>query len=238
MNVLGIGAHPDDLELLCGGTLARYAEEGHDVYMAIATNGEVGSATLPKEETARLRREEALRSCARIGAALIWMGFPDEWLFDTPEVRARFIDAIREARPDVVFAHSTSDYHPDHRVAGQVAVDARIPATVRLVETELPPAEKIPHVFVMDTLGGAEFAPELYVDVSGVWETKKAMLEEHGSQAEHLRRSYGMEYAEFMEAQARQRGLEAGCRLAEAFREVKAFPRTGSPRLLPSPRPS
>jgi LmbE family N-acetylglucosaminyl deacetylase len=144
------------------------------------------------------------------------MGFPDEWLFDTPEVRFRFIDAIREARPEVVFAHSTSDYHPDHRVAGQVAVDARIPSTMRLVETGLPPAEKIPHVFAMDTLGSAEFVPEFYVDVSGVWETKKAMLEEHESQADHLRRSYGMEYARFREAQARQRGLETGRRYAEA----------------------
>jgi LmbE family N-acetylglucosaminyl deacetylase len=215
VNVLAIGAHPDDLELLCGGTLARYAEEGHDVYMAIATNGEVGSATLSKEEAASLRREEALRSCARIGATLIWMDFPDEWLFDTPEVRARFIDAIREAKPEVMFAHSATDYHPDHRIAGRVAVDARIPSTVRLVETELPAAEKIPHVFVMDNLGGAEFVPELYVDISSVWETKKAMLEEHESQAEHLRRSYGMEYAKFMEVQARQRGIEAGCRLAE-----------------------
>jgi LmbE family N-acetylglucosaminyl deacetylase len=235
MNVLAIGAHPDDLELLCGGTLARYAQAGHDVFMAIATNGEVGSATLSKEQTAELRHEEASRSCARIGATLIWMGFPDEWLFDTPEVRSRFIDAIREARPEVMFVHSTDDYHPDHRVAGQVAVDARIPSTVRLVETQLPPAARIPHIFVMDTIGATAFDPELYVDISDVWDAKKAMLEEHQSQAEHLRRSFGIEYAEFMEVQARQRGVEAGCRLAEAFREVKTFPVTGSASLLPGP---
>jgi LmbE family N-acetylglucosaminyl deacetylase len=233
MNVLAIGAHPDDLELLCGGTLARYAQAGHDVFMAIATNGEVGSATLSKEQTAKLRHEEASRSCARIGATLIWMGFPDEWLFDTPEVRSRFIDAIREARPEVMFVHSTDDYHPDHRAAGKVAVDARIPSTVRLVETQLPPAARLPHIFVMDTIGGAAFDPELYVDVSDVWDAKQAMLEEHQSQSEHLRRSFSIEYTEFMEAQARQRGGEAGYRLAEAFREVKAFPVTGSASLLP-----
>jgi LmbE family N-acetylglucosaminyl deacetylase len=233
MNVLAIGAHPDDLELLCAGTLARYAQAGHEVFMAIATNGEVGSATLSKEQTAKLRHEEARRSCARIGATLIWMGFPDEWLFDTPEVRARFIDAIREARPEVMLVHSTDDYHPDHRVAGQVAVDARIPSTVRLVETRLPAAERIPHIFVMDTIAGTAFEPELYVDISDVWDTKKAMLEEHRSQSEHLLRSFGIEYTEFMETQARRRGGEAGCRLAEAFREVKAFPVTGSASLLP-----
>lgn len=233
MNVLAIGAHPDDLELLCAGTLARYAQSGHEIFMAIATNGDVGSATHSKEETAELRREEARRSCARIGATLIWMGFPDEWLFDTPEVRSRFIDAIREARPEVMLVHSTHDYHPDHRIAGQVAVDARIPSTVRLVETQLPPAERIPHIFVMDTIGGTSFEPELYVDVSDVWETKKAMLEEHQSQSEHLRRSYGIEYTQFMETQARRRGVEAGLRLAEAFQEVKTFPVTGSASLLP-----
>ena len=233
MNVLGIGAHPDDLEFLCSGTLALYRERGHEVFMAIATNGNVGSPTLSKEEIASVRHEEASAACSVIGAHLIWMDYPDEWLFNTPEVRTRFIDAIREAKPDVMFAHGSTDYHPDHRVAGQVAIDARIPSTVRLVETSLPPAEKIPHIFIMDNVGGIEFEPEFYVDIGEVFEAKQAMLEKHASQDAWLRHLYDMTYVEFMEIHARQRGLEANCRVAEGFREVKTYPRTGSSALLP-----
>lgn len=234
MNVLAIGAHPDDVEFLCAGTLALYADRGHAVFVAIATNGNVGSPTLSKDEIAAVRRQEAEASCSLIGACLIWMDFDDEWLFDTPEVRARFIDAIRESEAEVVFAHSTDDYHPDHRVSGQVAADARIPSTIRLVETTRPAVPKVPHVFVMDTIGSVGFEPEFYVDIGGeAFERKKEMLGKHRSQDEWLKHLYGMSYVEFMEIQARQRGLQAGCRVAEAFREIKTYPRTGSAALLP-----
>ena len=81
MRVLAVGAHPDDLELLCGGTLAKYAQLGHHVTMAVATNGEVGSMTLTKEEIAAVRKAEAAAAAAVIGADFVWMGYPDEFLF-------------------------------------------------------------------------------------------------------------------------------------------------------------
>ena len=235
VNVLAIGAHPDDIEFLCGGTLALYARAGHKVYMAIATNGEVGSATLSKDEITAVRHAEAQASCDVIGAQLIWMGFPDEWLFNDRETRTRFIDAIREARPDVMFVHSVNDYHPDHCVSGQVAVDARIPATVRLVETALPPAEKIPHIFFMDTIGGSGFAPESYVDITSVIDVKREMLLKHESQDAWLQHVLNMSYGEFMESHARVRGMEIVKGYAEAFVELKSYPRTGSAAMLPAP---
>src|SRR5690625_1599587 len=103
MHILAIGAHPDDVELQCGGTLAKYAQRGDHVTIAIATNGNVGSPTLSKDEIAAVRKAEAKRSAEVIGADLIWMDFPDEWLFNDPTTRLRFIDAIREARADVIF---------------------------------------------------------------------------------------------------------------------------------------
>jgi LmbE family N-acetylglucosaminyl deacetylase len=109
MRVLAIGAHPDDLEFLCGGTLAKYAQQGHHVTMAVVTNGEVGSATLPKEEIAAIRKEEASAAASVIGADFFWMDFPDEFLFKTEQSRLAFINVIRRARPDVIITHAPSD---------------------------------------------------------------------------------------------------------------------------------
>lgn len=233
MNVLAIGAHPDDVEFLCAGTLTLYRREGHKVFVAVATDGGAGSPTLSREEISKIRRREAETACEVIGARLIWMGFPDQWLFDTPEVRTRFIEAIREAKPGVVFVHDQGDYHADHRTAGKVAVDARVPSAVRLVETGLPALAEPPHVFVMDTIGGLGFSPELYVDVGEALGSKEEMLLAHESQDGHLREAFGIDYAEFMRSHTRQRGIEAGVRFAEAFRELRAFPATGGPWLLP-----
>ena len=135
MNILAIGAHPDDIEFLCAGTLALYAKQGHKIFIAVATNGNVGSPTLSKTEISEIRKNECLQSCKLINAKLIWMNFDDEWLYDTPESRNKFIDAIRESQADIVFIHNKNDYHPDHRNAGKIAEDSKIPVSVRLVET-------------------------------------------------------------------------------------------------------
>ncbi len=224
MKIMAVGAHPDDVDILCGGTLALYAEAGHEVWVAVATNGNVGSTTLSHDEIAAIRHEEALNSCAVIGAHLIWMDFDDEWLFDDRPTRTRFIDAYREARPDIVLAHSTDDYHPDHRIAGQVAADAQIPAAVRLVETTLPALEDIPKLYTMDTVGQISTEPNLLVDISAVIETKTAMLLAHRSQQDWLAHIFDMSYVEFMRSQGAQRGAELGVAFAEAFREVPTYP--------------
>lgn len=235
MNILAIGAHPDDIELQCAGTLALYAAAGHKVFMAIATNGNVGSPTLSREEIAAVRHKEQQASCALIGAELIWMDFDDEWLMNDRPTRTRFIDAIRQAEPDVMFVHGPTDYHPDHRIAGQVAEDARIPASVRLVETALPAISKIPHVFYMDNPAGVDFQPDVHVDISQVFETKRQMLLCHESQDSWMRAVYGehTSIADMMTVNAQARGLAAGAAYAEGFREVRTYPRTGSYAMLP-----
>lgn len=233
MRVLAIGAHPDDVELLCGGTMAHFVREGHEVWFGVATSGNVGSPTLSREEIGEIRHREAEAACAVLGARLIWMGFDDEWLFNDRETRSRFIDCLREARPGLVIAHSPSDYHPDHRVCGQVAIDSRIPAAVRLVETSLPALEEVPRVVMMDTVGKTAFEPEAYVDVSDVLDIKKEMLSCHESQAGWLRAIFGMSYMEFAEAQARARGDEVGVQYAEGFRDVKTYPVASGVEMLP-----
>jgi LmbE family N-acetylglucosaminyl deacetylase len=235
MNILAIGAHPDDIEVQCAGTLALYAQAGHKVFMAVATNGNVGSPTHSREEIGAIRKQEQINSCALIGAELIWMDFDDEWLFNDRPTRTRFIDAIRQADPDVMFIHGPTDYHPDHRISGQVAEDARIPASVRLVETSLPYTKKIPHMFYMDNPTGLGFEPEAYVDISAVIKTKQDMLRCHASQDAWIRAVYGEEVSitDLMDKNAISRGQQMNVAFAEGFREVKTYPRTGNFGLLP-----
>jgi LmbE family N-acetylglucosaminyl deacetylase len=233
MNILAIGAHPDDIEILCGGTLALYAAMGHNIFMAVATNGNVGTPNLTREEIAAVRREEQARSCAIIGAELIWMGFDDEWLFNDRPTRTVFLDAIRTARPDVMFIHSPNDYLSDHRVAGQVAEDCRIPCSVRLVETNLPHCEKIPHVFYMDNAAGLDFLPEFYADIETVIDKKRAMLSCHKSQEIWMKEAYGEAVSEIMERKSHMRGLAITKKYAEGFRKVRTYPFLNSASLLP-----
>jgi LmbE family N-acetylglucosaminyl deacetylase len=235
MRVLACCAHPDDAEILVGGTLSKYHRRGDEVFIAITTNGEVGHPTWPKEEIIRVRREEATRAAAVIGAHLFWLGFPDEFLFDREETRLAIINVIRQCRPDVILTHWPGDlYNPDHTITGQVVNDVAIMATVPRIETEAPPCEKIPVVYFMDSVAGVGFVPEEYVDITDTFETKRAMLSEHRSQvSDWLKDQYDITIEEMIEVGARYRGIQAGVKYAEGFVRAKAWPRGVAGTLLP-----
>ncbi|WP_368498220.1 PIG-L deacetylase family protein [Herbiconiux sp. A18JL235] len=224
MNILAIGAHPDDVDLLCGGTLALYAQAGHVVTIAVATDGRVGEQGDDIAATIIRRRAEAEASCAVIGARLIWMGYEDEWLMDDRETRTRFIDAFRESAADIVLAHSVGDYHPDHRTAGKLALDAQIPSAVPRVRTTHPSLPKIPALYTMDTVGQLENDLDVTVDISSVIDIKEQMLRSHASQEDWLEHIYGMAYVDFMRSQAARRGEMSGLQYAESFRQVPTYP--------------
>ncbi|MEA5003425.1 MAG: PIG-L deacetylase family protein, partial [Christensenella sp.] len=137
MRVLAFGAHPDDIEFRCGGTLAKMAARGDEIFLWIATTGNIGSVQMGKDEIRALRHKEAQAACDLIGAHLIWLDEPDEFLFDNEKTRLKFVDAYRIARPDVVFAPPYfKDYNQDHDMTGYLAFVARVIATVKLIETE------------------------------------------------------------------------------------------------------
>jgi len=235
MNVLAICAHPDDAELLCGGTLAKYAQRGDKVTIAVVTNGEVGSPTLPKEEIAEIRRLEAIAAAEVIGAELLWLGFRDEFLFDTEETRLSFIEAMRASQADVVLTHWPDDlYNPDHTITGQVANDVAIMTTVPNIVTASAPLPKIPIVYFMDSVAGLGFQPDEYVDISNTFELKKEMLSKHVSQVgDWLKDQYGSNAMEMIEVISRFRGIQTGVRYAEGFIRAKAYPRNITGSLLP-----
>lgn len=233
MRILAVGAHPDDLEILCAGTLAKYAERGDFVAMAISTNGEVGSSTLPKEAIARIREAEARTSAAVIGAELHWLGYPDEFLYENDQTRLRYIDLVRQVRPDLIITHDpTNDYHPDHLTTGQLLWNIRIMTAVPNIKTEHPPCAKIPELYFMDTVAGVRFVPEEYVDITSTIDKKRSMLAAHQSQESWLRDLFQMSYVEFMETCSAFRGIQAGVRYAECFRRSVTFP-ASMKKLLP-----
>ena len=227
MRVLAVGAHPDDLEILCGGTLAKYAKRGDEVHMAVSTNGEVGSPDLPNDEIARIREEEARKSADIIGAEFHWLGYRDEFLFENETVRLRYIDLVRETRPDLVITHDPqNDYHPDHLNTGQILWNTRMMTTVPNIKTDNPPCEKIPELYYMDTVAGINFSPEYYVDISDTIDEKRKMLSAHESQGKWLEDQYDMTYIQFMETCSAFRGVQAGVGFAEGFRRSVTFPRS------------
>jgi LmbE family N-acetylglucosaminyl deacetylase len=233
MRVLAVGAHPDDMEYQCCGTLAKYALRGDTVVMAIATNGEVGSPTLPKKEIAAIREGEARASADVIGAELIWMDYPDEFLFNNEQTRLRFIDLVRQARPDIIITTYLHDYHPDHTTTGQIMWDTKVMVTVPNIKTEHPPCDKIPALYFMDTIAGIDFIPEEYVDITETFELKKKMLAKHESQTLWAQKQYQMDLLEHMEIASRFRGLQAGVKYAEGFRMASTWPRSPMHRWLP-----
>ncbi len=233
MRVLAVGAHPDDLEILCAGTLAKYASRGDSVIMAVATNGDLGSTKLSTTETAALREKEARAAAELIAAELVWMGYPDAFLFSREDTRRDFIDLLRRSRPDVILTHDPNDYHADHRTVAQLLMDVRMLAAVPKIETAHPPAAGVPEIFFMDTIAGVGFQPEVYVDVSATFATKQQMLAKHESQALWLKEQYGISFQELIELSARYRGLQSGCRYAEGFRHWRVWPGRPAAGLLP-----
>lgn len=233
MKVLAVGAHPDDIEFLCAGTLAKYKRLGHDVTMAIVTNGEVGSSTIPKAKIAAIRRDEAEASAAVIGAEFHWLGYPDEFLFNNQESRLRFIDLVRQVRPDLIICHDPdNDYHPDHTASGRIVWDTHVMVTVPNITTKHPPCAKIPEIVYMDTIGGVNFIPNRYVNISADIEAKRAMLACHKSQEQWMTDMYGVPTVAMMENFSRMRGFQCGCAFAEGFRTPPIWPRTVDPEGL------
>ena len=202
MRVLAFGAHPDDVEFRCAGTLAKYAKRGDEVYICIATNGEIGSYGMTREQIAVMRKKEAEASCALIGAHLIWLGYEDEMLFDERNTRMAFIEAVRLARPDVIFAHPPyMDYNQDHDISGYLAFEARILATVKLMETEHPVIDHIPPLFYCTPTGGLtnKINAQYFVDVTDTFDIKMKMFACHASQqGDWCKDAFGVDYADMI----------------------------------------
>lgn len=232
--MLAVGAHPDDLEILCGGTLARYVAEGDEVVMATVANGDLGSFVHQRAEIAGLRAEEARASAAVAGAELMTLGVPDgEVSAASPDQRRMVVDLVREARPDVIITHPPNDYMTDHNQASQLVFETSFLATLPLLQTKHPHHGTVAPLLYMDTIAGLQFEPSEFVDITDYLETKLAMFSEHRTQLEWLRDHDGVDMLEQLRTVARFRGLQCGVQYAEGFRPCNVWLRATTRRLLP-----
>jgi LmbE family N-acetylglucosaminyl deacetylase len=234
LRVLAVGAHPDDLEILCGGTLARFCGDGHDVVMCHATSGDRGSYVGTSAEVAAIRDGEAQRAAEICGAEHATLGLHDgEVNAADPAQRRLVIDLVRETRPDLILTHHPGDYMSDHNEVARLVFDCSFHATLPLLETDRPHHSTVTPIYYMDTVMGLGFQPTEYVDVSDVIETKTSMLEAHRSQLVWLRDHDGVDIVEQMRVATRFRGLQCGAQYAEGFIPCLTWLRGTTRRLLP-----
>ncbi len=246
MNVLAIGAHPDDLDICCGGTLALCAQRGDNVTMCIVTDGRAHPGGDPDAVAAR-RRAEAEASARVIGAKLRWLGIPDGTLVDDIPTRHKFIQLMMDVSPDLIITHQPDDYHSDHSYTSRL-----VTATVQMAWAPPPalqgePLRKRVPVAFMTTANGISFVPEEYVDVTDVWDEKIKMVMNHRSQylpgpdydAHELQEpmdQYG--FYRLARVMDEFHGLACWARYAEPFRWWHAADRFVPYRLLPGTMPA
>ena len=251
--VLVFAPHPDDAEFYAGGTLAKFASEGAQVVIVIATDGRCGSFCLDSDTLAKQRAEEARRAASALGAAPpVFLGYADQELDTLPpgKLREQFIRLIRQYRPEVVVAEDAFapyEPHPDHRAVAWAASDAVTFASLPLVHPEhmaegLTPHFVIEKYFYLEGTAGVNRC----VDISQTLGRKLAALAEHKSQVQFLvedvmrqAQMAGLEVqtlvgdkagnpgallAWAMETQAAEVGLRFNYAYGEAFRYARFHP--------------
>ena len=231
--ILAVGAHPDDVELGCGGTLALYHRMGVEVVITSLSHGDKGSKELSRGETIRVRREESEKAARIIGATYVSLGLNDSEIFENLENRTRVIELLRQVSPHVIITHSPSDYHADHRITSTLVNDASYISTSFKFETTHASLAWVPSVYHMDNYLGVDFIPEEFVNITEVIEIKKEMVMQHRSQFAHLKERTGEDILEDMLDLARLRGKQSGVKFAEGFRLFRVWPHIRTYRLLP-----
>lgn len=240
MNILAIGAHPDDVETMCAGTLAKYASQGHKVFIATATSGNIGSAVHSMEEIARIRKQEAANSAALIGAEYICLDYDDEMFFETKEVRLKFINLVRHCKADVIFTHSLHDYNPDHMLTAKIICDIAVMIPIAHLKTEEEPYDVIPSIWHWEPVNGMGFQPTDYVDITDFYETKMKMLGCMESQKAWMSANYASlrddeeRFFDTIRILSEFRGMQSGVKYAEGFvRSLDGMRTRFTERVLP-----
>ncbi|HOJ31242.1 MAG TPA: PIG-L family deacetylase [bacterium] len=232
MNILIFGAHPDDIEILCGGTSAKFKRLGHKVTHCVLTDGQVSSRRIPNQELVQIRKNEAKAAADVIGVDLVMCGIKDEMLFDDEDTRLKVLDVILTVRPDVIITMSDKDYASDHKATYNLVIAVIPMSVVKNCYSQKPCLDKHPVVYMMDTIYGIDFLPTEYVDISEDFDTKLKALRCHESQIE-IGKELGCDYEEQVKVVSRFRGLQAGVRYAEGFQKLNNWYSGVTTRYLP-----
>jgi LmbE family N-acetylglucosaminyl deacetylase len=202
MKILAIGAHPDDVELGCFATLAKFAKEGHEINILVCTNGEAG---LVDETSIQKRMDESKESAALINAKIYFGNLPDTRLSDGIDTIKIIEKHVKDINPDILFFNYRDDIHQDHRHLASAVISA----------TRFTPHE----VYMYESPSTSKsFAPSVYFDVTDIFDTKLEAVKIHQSQG---KKSYMADRA--IRGLAEFRAFEIGLndKLVEGFSPLR-----------------
>lgn len=223
LDVLAIMAHPDDVELTCGGTLLASAALGRRTGIVDLTAGETGS-----RGTVEIRAREAQEAAGILGVAMREnLRLPDAHLVNSPETRRALIRAIRRHQPRIVITHARQGRHPDHIAAAQLVRDACFLAGLKNLETDLAPFRPLKVLHALSFREDA-IAPSFVVDISAVFEQKLAAIACYVSQFDGLTHAgevypNGEPLPEIIRHQAAHYGTLIRCRYGEPFHTTETL---------------
>lgn len=201
INILAIGAHPDDIEFGCGGALIKYALRGHRLFMMVLTGGGSGAIT-------QTRMTEQLASKKIMGIEeIFWGGYEDTHLHVNVELIGKIEDVIAQVQPDFIFCNYHDDTHQDHRHLSQAVTSA---------------TRYIRNVLFYEGPTTQNFNPHVYVDISDTLDAKMEALRAHQSQVTKTNIE-DMYIIEMAQASANFRGIQGRVKYAEAFHSLRLF---------------
>lgn len=221
LDVLAIGAHPDDVELACGGTVAKLARQGRRVGILHLTRGEAGTRGTGEE-----REQEARAAADTLGAVAVdFLDCGDGGLRHTPVEEDALIETLRLWRPEIVLSPAPEDRHPDHGRAHRLVKDACFYSGLRRRATGLGTVPHRPGAVFSYMQHDAVFEPSFVVDVTASWQTKIDALACYDSQLykpddsrdDPQTKIASREYALSVEGRARHFGQLVGAELGEPF---------------------
>lgn len=201
LRVVVAGAHPDDPETGCGGTIARYTDAGHKVIVLYLTRGERGISGKTYEEAGAIRTAEAHKACQILGAEAVFAGQVNGKVEVTYTRYDEYRRSLEAQYPDIVFTHWPIDSHEDHRATSLLVFDSWLRTHKKFA---------LYYFEVMSGIQTSQFSPTHYVNITETEARKRSACFAHVSQ----------QPAEFYSVHDRMnsfRGMEFGCKYAEAF---------------------
>jgi LmbE family N-acetylglucosaminyl deacetylase len=200
-NILAIGAHPDDIEFGCGGTLIKYSNKGHRVFLLVMTEGGLGASIT-------VRAKEQLDSKEILGVQdIFWGGYEDTHLLVDKGMINKVEDVISMVKPDFIFCHFPDDTHQDHR---------------HLAEATMSATRYIRNVLFYEGPTTQNFSPHVFVDISETLDRKIDALKAHRSQVTKTNIE-DLTIVELARSSANFRGIQGRVKYAEAFHSLRLF---------------
>jgi LmbE family N-acetylglucosaminyl deacetylase len=201
MNILAVGAHPDDIEFGCGGTLLKYSMCGLNIFPLVLTKGNVGGDP-------EVRAREQKNAADFMGAKeVFWGDFEDTQLIDSRETILKIEEVMRAVSPDIMFLNYYDDVHQDHRAAAQAGISA---------------SRYVKEVLFYEVPTTQRFDPDIFVDIMDILAKKMELIKKHASQVDRTRVN-NLSIVESVQSCANFRGYQGRVKFAEGFKALRVL---------------